>query len=145
MWQALKTGVIEDYQLPVSEVKLKMAEVRNRRQPPLFKPSQLLDTKAKEVTVDSGEEDNDSIEGSNEVPSEVVSLNIPAEEEGQGTQEEETGQGDAQPLRRSQRRAASSGMCSICASYALFVLKSNSISSCLSSRSGEGNGECRCR
>ena len=143
MWQALKAGVIDDYQLPVSEVKLKMAEVRNRRQPTLFKPSQLLDTKAKDATGDSVEDDHDSDEGS--VQSEIVSLNIPAEGEGQGTQEEETGQGDAQPVRRSQRVAASSGMCSICASYVLFVLKSNSISSCLSSRSGEGNGECRCR
>jgi tetrahydromethanopterin S-methyltransferase subunit A len=141
MWQALKAGVIDDYQLPVSEVKLKMAEVRNSRQPTLFKPSQLLDTKAKDATGDSVEDDHDSDEGS--VQSEIVSLNIPAEGEGQ---EEETGQGDAQAVRRSQRViAASSGMCSICASYVLFVLKSNSISSCLSSRSGEGNGECLCR
>jgi tetrahydromethanopterin S-methyltransferase subunit A len=141
MWQALKAGVIDDYQLPVSEVKLRMAEVRNSRQPTLFKPSQLLDTKAKDATGDSVEDDHDSDEGS--VQSEIVSLNIPAEGEGQ---EEETGQGDAQAVRRSQRViAASSGMCSICASYVLFVLKSNSISSCLSSRSGEGNGECLCR
>jgi tetrahydromethanopterin S-methyltransferase subunit A len=141
MWQALKAGVIDDYQLPVSEVKLKMAEVRNSRQPTLFKPSQLLDTKAKDATGDSVEDDHDSDEGS--VQSEIVSLNIPAEGEGQ---EEETGQGDAQAVRRSQRViAASSGMCSICASYVLFVLKSNSISSCLSSRSGESNGECLCR